>query len=637
MRAADSRSVKPAWILAVVASSSFLATFNETFLNVALTPIMGDFSLDAATGQWVTTAYMLVAAVVVPLTGFLYRSIATRRLVLISLGLLLVGSLVGVIAPTFPILVAARVIQAIGTGMVVPIGMNLTLAVAPPHKLGIYMGIVSAMTTLGPAFGPIVAGGIMSLTSWHGLFAVFAVMIVLVIILSLVAVKDIAELTKPRLDAASVILASVGLIGLMYGSSILFKGQALLGAVIAVVGIIVIAAFLVRQRRCAHPLLNLAPLMTTGFNLGVLLVVIALMTVFSLNMILPVFMQSALGFTPMVAALTLLPPCLVSCVLAPVAGKIFDKFGVRIMVPVGMFVVFASMVVLSRLDETATSAMVIACYAPAIAGCAMVVGPSQSHALSRLTPDLYPHGTTIVGTAFQLAGCFGSALFMGVYSLAEQNSRATALVAAADGFHAATLVACGVTFVGFLVALGMAREAGKRRVGDHHDEPAAHHSAAESATPRIHSEATAQTVMQKEVFSVDSTASAYDALTLMARKRTSGMPVIGDNDTLVGFVTDGALLRALSGEGQDAINMAYVYALWAQEKDLSGQIERLKDIPVMDVAFRRPVSVDADASLQDVCEALSDRHVKKVPVLDNGRLVGVINRTELLRTMVPVV
>ena len=147
-------------VLVAISIGAFLATFNETFLNVALTPIMYDFGVTSGDVQWVSTAYMLVAAVTVPVTSFLYRSVPTRRLSLIALALLLAGTLLGAASSSFPMLIVARCIQALGTGMIVPIGMNLTLLVAPQGKLGTYMGVVSAVTLVGPAFGPI-AGGLM--------------------------------------------------------------------------------------------------------------------------------------------------------------------------------------------------------------------------------------------------------------------------------------------------------------------------------------------------------------------------------------------------------------------------------------------------------------------------------------------
>lgn len=439
-------------ILLVVAASSFLATFNETFLNVALAPIMDEYQINEATVQWIVTAYMLVAAIMVPLTGFLYRSFPTRKLMLGALSMLLLGSALGWAAPGFIFVIGARAIQAVGTGMIIPLGMNLTLAVAPRNRLGTYMGIVGAMTTLGPAFGPIAAGGILQFTNWHNLFIIFAFLVLLVTVLAGYAVTNVAELSKPKLDIFSTLTVSLGLVSFMYGVSTVFGGNPQPGASYTIVGLIILAVFVYRQKRCSYPLLNLAPFSITGFNLGLGLVIIALMTVFSMNIILPVFMQSALGFSPLQAGLTLLPACLLACVLSPLVGRIYDRFGLGILAPLGMVIIALSVWGISRSSDHTTSAQLVMWYAPTIAGCSMVMGPAQSFALSQLEPRLHSHGSTILGTTFQLAGCIGSSLFMGVYALGAH------IGTAASGFQSACWVAVALNLLGFILALVLVRE-----------------------------------------------------------------------------------------------------------------------------------------------------------------------------------
>lgn len=193
-------------VLVAISIGAFLATFNETFLNVALTPIMQDYGVTSGDVQWVSTAYMLVAAVTVPVTNFLYRSVPTRRLSIITLTLLLVGTLIGIFSLNFPMLIVARCVQALGTGMIVPIGMNLTLFVAPQGKLGTYMGVVSAVTLVGPAFGPIAGGLMLSVADWHALFIVFAALVAVAIVANSLFVGDFEKLTNPKLDVLSIAL-----------------------------------------------------------------------------------------------------------------------------------------------------------------------------------------------------------------------------------------------------------------------------------------------------------------------------------------------------------------------------------------------------------------------------------------------
>ena len=194
--------------------------------------------------------------------------------------------------------------------------------------------------------------------------------------------------------------------------------------------------------------------------MGLAVIVIALMTVFSMNIILPLFMQGSLGFSAFDAALTLLPACVLSCVLAPLAGKVYDRAGLRVMLPVGLGLMAVFAFALSRCTEQATSPVIVLCYAPVIVGCALSMGPAQSFALSSLKPQLYPHGVTIVSTSFQIAGCVGSSLFVGVLSsvqAAQLAGGAASGLATAAGFQAACLVAAAIAVAGFALSLGLGR------------------------------------------------------------------------------------------------------------------------------------------------------------------------------------
>lgn len=447
---------RPAAVLLVIAVSAFLATFNETFLNVALTPIMQDFALSSAEVQWVSTAYMLVAAITVPVTSFLYRSIPTRRLSVIALCLLLAGTLIGAASPSFYILIVARVIQALGTGMVVPIGMNLTLLVAPEGKLGTYMGVVSAVTLLGPAFGPIAGGTLLSIVTWHVLFLAFALLVAVALVLTLVFIGDFAKLSHPALDAASVALVSVGLVGILYAVSTAFSGSAAIAATSAIIGVACMIVFVARQRTLSTPLLDLRPFRIGSFNVSLMVVFIAFMAVFAMNITLPLFMQGALGYDAMGAALTLLAPCMLCCVFAPIAGKLFDRYGLAVTLPTALAVMSVFLFALSRVDAQTNSLVLVALYAPVLIGCAFSVGPSQSFALGHLTPELHAHGVTMCYTVIQVAGCIGSSFYVGIMSAAESSALAngvTVLAANAAGFQTACMAAAAFGVVGLCFAV----------------------------------------------------------------------------------------------------------------------------------------------------------------------------------------
>ena len=608
-------------VLFAIAVSAFLATFNETFLNVALTPIMQDFSISSATVQWVSTAYMLVAAVVVPVTSFLYKSIPTKRLTIAALCFLLIGTLLGAVAQNFVMLLVARIIQALGTGMIVPIGMNLTLLVAPQGKLGTYMGVVSAVTLLGPAFGPIVGGTLLAAANWHILFLVFAALVAACLIINAVVIDNFAKLTNPKLDVLSVVLVSVGLIGVMYAISTAFSGTVVIALGSFIVGAICVVAFILRQRQLEEPLLDLRPFSNAGFNVSLIVVFIAFMAVFAMNIILPLFMQGALGFSAMDAALTLLAPCMLCCIFAPVAGRLFDRFGLSVSLPLALCVMAVFMIMLSRLDASSSALMIVAFYAPILIGCSFSVGPAQSFALGRLTPELHPHGVTMCYTAIQVAGCVGSSFYVGVMSSAETSALASGMdtiSANASGFSMACLAAAcfAVVGLGFAIATSIASRKGKP----------AHHIASE--------ESILNAVMAHDVYQVNTNASAYDALIKMVECKTGGLPIVDSQSKVQGFISDGDIMRALSDEAVDKLDMAYYYALWQRKGTLEESLEALKQISVMDLATKKVVCVEEGRGLEAVCAVLSDMRIKKVPVTDHGRIVGTVSRSDVLRYLV---
>lgn len=439
-------SINPKHVLFVAAFAAFLATFNETYLNVAFTPIMNYFTVNVGTVQWLATAYMLGAAVMVPVSAFLYRSIKTRTLFLTSVGLLILGSVVAAAAPCFAVLLIGRIIQSLGTGMLIPVGMNITLEAAPRERLGTYMGIMGAMTTLGPSSSVILAGVILSFFDWRIMLLVFAGLALLCFISAAFILGNIAELTHPKLDILSTILISFALIGVLYGISTAFSGNIYLSVITAIIGIICLVFFIRRQNRIENPLIDLRPLSIRPFAVGVIINMISLIVIFAMNIVLPIYLQSAAGVSAFEASLTLFPAILMSCVMSPIAGKIYDKHGPGILLPLGFVCIAVFTASLAAFISTGSLLLFALLYVPVICGSALIIGPIQSFALSRLSYEMNPHGVIVMSTGFQIAGCIGSSLFAGIYAIGS-------LSAAETGFSYAALLACIFAIAGFCLAL----------------------------------------------------------------------------------------------------------------------------------------------------------------------------------------
>lgn len=534
---------KPDLMIFVAAFSAFLATFNETFLNVAFTSIMADLGVGVATVQWLSTAYMLGAAVMVPISAFLYRSIPTKQLYLITVGFLVAGSVVCGLAPTFAILLLGRIIQALGTGMLIPIGMNITLEVAPKRKLGTYMGIMGAMTTLGPSSSVILAGLILAIADWHAMLWFFCALTVLCMICGACLLDDVAHLTHPKLDFLSVVEISLALIGILYGISTLFSGNYLMALGIMLIGFLFLAAFVSQQQKLEQPLIHLQPLKVKPFAVGVIINMFSLIVIFAMNIVTPMFLQSGLGISAFAASMTLFPAILLSCVISPLAGRIYDKHGAGILLPLGFLLIGAASLGLAAVHVTGNVIFLALLYIPVICGSALIIGPVQSLALyeNRLS-------RTVVVEKPKLAG-----------------------------------------------------------IG---------------------------AIMKAEPYSISAQATALDALHCMVEKKTTGLPVVAADGTVKGFVSDGDIIRYMNGKESEASGFASMYPLWHNTGALDDRLSALAKFPVLELATEKVISIDVADDMQSLFQIFSDKRIKKIPVLQQGKLVGVVSRSDLLRQLV---
>ena len=604
------KSKKPILILIVAAFGAFLGTFNETFLNIALTPIMHDFNVGVSTVQWLTTAYMLGAAIMIPVASFLYRKFATRPLFLFTVGLLIIGSLVCAFAPSFPVMLAGRIIQSLGTGMLTPIGMNMVLSVVPKEKMGSYMGLMGAATTLGPSLSIIVAGILLNFSTWHILFFVFAALMCILFIMGAVIIGKDKKLENPHLDILSAILISLALIGILYGISTLFSGNIIVALAAIVIGIICLIVFAKRQKKIQVPLINFEPLKAKEFKIGLSLNLIAMFTLLSMNVIMPLFIQNAMGMSSLEASLTLFPSIVVSCILAPIAGKIYDKKGGSLIVPLGYLLVFIFILLLGLTINLNSLLLIALLYIPIAGSMSLIIGPSQSFALGSLSRELNPHGVTLVTAGFQIAGCIGTSLFTGVYSSMTDlklNAGSAPYEAMEFAFIITLIVAFVVAVCGFVLALSI------RRIEK--NKPITIHMSLKS-------------IMKTDVYKVKENDNLLTALTLINDKHISGVPVVDKAGKLTGFISDGDIMRYLSKAHPLFVN-AYSLALLGAESNFDEKLKELMTLKVKDIAKKKVLTIDINTSLEDVCKILESKHLKKAPVMDNGKMVGIINRSNI--------
>ena len=452
-------------IIGALALGAFLMILNETVLTVALPSIMADYGVSAAAGQWLTTGFLLTMAVVIPTTGFLLQRFPLRGLFVFALASFIVGLLLAVIAPTFAVLLAARILQAVGTAIVLPLLMTTTLTLVPLQHRGMVMGLNSIVISVGPAIGPTVSGVIVNALSWHWIFAAMLPLAIVILVLGVLFIKVPSATRKVPVDAASVVLSALAFGGLVYAISIF--GDVLdspaLPLVSAAIGLAALALFVDRQIRLARTgkeLLNLRPFTNRTFSLSVALIMIAMGTLIGTVVILPIFLQNGSGLSTLTIGMMLLPGGLIQVVIGPIFGRVFDRHGPRPVLIPGALLLAAGQWLFTTIDPDTALGLIIAFHTIFSVGLAMLMTGLLSAALSEVPLKLYSHGSAIFNTGQQLGGAIGTTIFVTVMSAiaAGETEAGSALV---DGlFHGAhvafliggILASLGVVFALFIKA-----------------------------------------------------------------------------------------------------------------------------------------------------------------------------------------
>lgn len=446
-------------ILSVLVFSAFIGVFNETILNVALNTLMDEMKVTAATIQWIVTGYMIVVSVMVPVTAFLIQSFETKKLYLGAMAFLLIGTISAACSKVFFMLLISRMVQAIGTGMMIPIMMNSILMVTPPEKHGSVMGIGVCAVQLGPALGPTISGYLLQYFSWHVLFIILIPIIVICMILGYVYLVNLSELTKPKMDILSIILSTLGVGGIIYGLSTFSGGENIISTVlIFAVGIIAFTIFCFRQLSLKEPMLEIRTFKFPLFSIGVILVMISMMTVFTMNVMLPIFLQGALKTTTFLAALVLLPATLCNGCVSLIGGRLYDKIGSRILIPTGFAIITVALFILSTVGTETGLLKIVITYAIVCIGIGCTLSISQTSALNILPKQYYPHGVAILNTLQQVAAAIGSAVFIGIMSSSQSKVLATlgsVEASVAYGFRTAVLALNLFAFIGLCLSIIM--------------------------------------------------------------------------------------------------------------------------------------------------------------------------------------
>ncbi len=435
------------WLLLVAA---FVAILNETTMGIAIPHLNTDLGIPPELGQWLTSAFMLTMAVVIPTTGFILQRFTTRQVFIAAMVAFSLGTLVALVAPGFGVLLVGRVIQAAGTGIMMPLLMTTIMNVVPPQSRGRMMGRVGMVISLAPAIGPTLAGAVLEAFNWRALFAIVLPIALIALGMGVKWMTNLGETRRVPLDVLSIPLAALGFGGIVFGLS-QFGGEGgsgeTTGIIALVVGAVTLGLFVWRQlllQRIDDALLDLRVFRAGNFTFAVIIMTILALSMFGTLTLLPQYLQNVAGLNALQSGLILLPGSVLMGLLGPVMGRVYDSRGTRPLLIPGTILVSAALFYYSTVGEHTVWWVLIIVQAAMSVGLAMSFTPLFSASLGSLQRSLYSHGSAVLNTLQQVGGAAGVALLTVTYSailhVGESEGLSTA-TAGAPGARMAFLIA----------------------------------------------------------------------------------------------------------------------------------------------------------------------------------------------------
>ncbi|MBF4161315.1 MDR family MFS transporter [Nocardioides acrostichi] len=418
----------PYAVLRWLVLATFVVILNETLMVNAIPRLIVDLDITARAAQWVSTAFMLTMAVVIPVTGWFLQRVTTRVAFRTAMLTFLAGSVIAGVAPVFPLLLAGRIVQAAGTAVMLPLLMTTLMTIVPEHDRGRVMGNVTLAISVAPALGPAVSGVVLQFGSWRLLFAVMVPIAGAVTWLALRHLVDVGEPAPSSIDVFSVVLAALGFGSLVYGLSLIGGPQGSARPTAFIVGgLAVVGLFVWRQvslQRKDAPLLDLRVLAHRTYTVGITIQSVGFLAMMGAMILLPLYLQEMRGLSPLQTGLLVAPGGLAMGLLGPRVGAAFDKVGARPLVIPASVGIVAGLALLSRIGETTPYVLVVAVHMLLMASLAALFTPVFTISLGALPGHLYSHGSSLLGTTQQVAGAVGTAV-----SITVLSSRASSLLA----------------------------------------------------------------------------------------------------------------------------------------------------------------------------------------------------------------
>ncbi|MBO1199059.1 DHA2 family efflux MFS transporter permease subunit [Staphylococcus simiae] len=442
-------------VIAIVVIGAFLGVLNQTILATILPKVMVDFDVTSSTAQWLTTVFMLVNGIMIPISAFLIEKYTMRKLFFAAVGFLIFGSLLCLLGFNFEMVLLGRAIQAMGAGILMPLTQTILFILFPPEKRGMAMGMFGLVIGFAPAIGPTLAGWFVNIFDWRQLFTIVLIIAVIDFIYGYIALRNMTTQSYPKLDMLSVVLSTVGFGALLYG----FSSVGNLGwshpaiYLTLIVAIISICTFVLRQFKLESPLLEFRVFKYQQFSVSMVIVSLMFMLFIGNLTILPIFMQTMMHWTPLESGLILLPGGLVMGLLSPVTGQLYDKVGGRWLSFIGMLTITAGALCLAQISSDSSRLYVVIAFSITMLGNAMIMTPMTTQALNALPRTLIAHGTAMNNTVRQLSAAIGTGLLVTLMTTLGAKSHVGGIQGAIQGLDLTFYVTAIIALIGSLLAL----------------------------------------------------------------------------------------------------------------------------------------------------------------------------------------
>ncbi|MGG1880476.1 DHA2 family efflux MFS transporter permease subunit [Paenibacillus cisolokensis] len=422
-------NIKKGPIIAALMIGAFVAILNQTLMNVALPSIMTSLDIKPTIAQWLTTGFMLVNGVLIPVTAFLIARFSTRQLFITAMSVFSLGTLICAISPNFGFLLTGRLVQAAGAGIIMPLMTVVFLNIFPVENRGKAMGMMGIAMIFAPAIGPTLSGYIVEHSTWRVLFYMILPFSIIATLIGVFFLKNVTEVSRPKLDTLSIILSTIGFGGLLYGFSDAGNNGWSSTTVIATLtaGVIGLVLFVWRQMTVKVPMLEFRIFKYNMFTLTTLINVIVTMAMFAGMILLPIYLQQIQGFTPVESGLLMLPGAILMGIMSPITGAIFDKVGAKWLAVAGLLITAITTWEFSNLTETLSYGHIMMIYTARMFGMSLLMMPIQTAGLNALPQSMNAHGTAMSNTLRMVSGSIGTAILVTIMAT-QAESRGAAMV-----------------------------------------------------------------------------------------------------------------------------------------------------------------------------------------------------------------